>query len=213
MKNLTAVDIKYKQKKMDHHAKDLNLGKTPMKVDPFQSVKHKKSASKTLGKTKRFLDQVNIEATDLLSSQSGALKALQETNMVGDKKDADSSNESDLSDLEDLDSQEAVINLGSATAEAAEGANEEQAEEDGTELTVAASVDISNLKLPEENTKKKRKGRRKKKKGLPMPPEIVNDPSMHKYWNQRYRLFSKYDAGIQMDKGKRIFCWLSARLQ
>ena len=27
-------------------------------------------------------------------------------------------------------------------------------------------------------------------------------PILHKYWSQRYRLFSRYDQGIQMDKGE-----------
>ena len=27
-------------------------------------------------------------------------------------------------------------------------------------------------------------------------------PILRKYWSQRYRLFSRYDQGIQMDKGE-----------
>ena len=29
-----------------------------------------------------------------------------------------------------------------------------------------------------------------------------DSPALHKYWSQRYRLFSKYDQGIHMDKGE-----------
>ncbi len=37
-------------------------------------------------------------------------------------------------------------------------------------------------------------------------PPVAMEPSgqhMNKYWNQRYRLFSKFDDGISMDNGKR----------
>ena len=37
-------------------------------------------------------------------------------------------------------------------------------------------------------------------------PEISQNPDMFKYWAQRYRLFSKFDEGIKMDKGG--FCHL-----
>lgn len=38
--------------------------------------------------------------------------------------------------------------------------------------------------------------------GQPLPPEIVADPELAKYWAQRYRLFSRFDEGIQLDRGK-----------
>ena len=34
-----------------------------------------------------------------------------------------------------------------------------------------------------------------------MPTEVQEDEELRKYWAQRYRLFSKYDDGVQMDKG------------
>lgn len=48
--------------------------------------------------------------------------------------------------------------------------------------------------------KKKKKGKNKKMNGL--PPEIASDPELAKYWAQRYRLFSRFDDGIKLDKGK-----------
>ena len=38
----------------------------------------------------------------------------------------------------------------------------------------------------------------KKKK---MPSEFKADEEMKKYWGQRYRLFTKFDQGIKMDRG------------
>ena len=34
----------------------------------------------------------------------------------------------------------------------------------------------------------------------PMPEELRQWPEIEKYWFQRYRLFSKYEEGIQLDK-------------
>lgn len=51
--------------------------------------------------------------------------------------------------------------------------------------------------------RKNRKYRRKhrKRKQVPIPEEIQNDTEIRKYWAQRYRLFSKFDDGIKMDRG------------
>ena len=38
---------------------------------------------------------------------------------------------------------------------------------------------------------------------LPATPTIIEDtPSLAKYWSQRFRLFSKYSDGIQLDHGE-----------
>ncbi len=38
---------------------------------------------------------------------------------------------------------------------------------------------------------------------LPATPTILEDtPSLAKYWSQRFRLFSKYSEGIQLDHGE-----------
>lgn len=51
-----------------------------------------------------------------------------------------------------------------------------------------------------ENKKKKKK--KNKNKGVGLPPEIVAVPELAKYWAQRYRLFSRFDDGIKLDRGK-----------
>jgi hypothetical protein len=54
------------------------------------------------------------------------------------------------------------------------------------------------------STQKKQNSRKKKKRqrGLPMPVEVAEDPQLRKYWGQRYRLFSKFDEGVKLDRGK-----------
>ena len=63
-----------------------------------------------------------------------------------------------------------------------------------------------NLPLPKVKRKRK-KGNRKRKAEQPsqkIPEELATDSEMRKYWAQRYRLFSRFDEGIKMDKGKKI---------
>ncbi|NXJ81604.1 TGS1 synthase, partial [Trogon melanurus] len=51
-------------------------------------------------------------------------------------------------------------------------------------------------------TKKKEKKRRRRNKIAPgaIPAEIAADPELAKYWAQRYRLFSRFDEGIKLDR-------------
>ena len=48
---------------------------------------------------------------------------------------------------------------------------------------------------------KQKRRRRKRRKCLPMPPDVASDDELRKYWAQRYRLFSRFDEGIRMDRG------------
>ncbi|XP_068022852.1 trimethylguanosine synthase isoform X2 [Melanerpes formicivorus] len=66
----------------------------------------------------------------------------------------------------------------------------------------AETEDISQAvdeKVPAKKKEKRR--RRKKKNGLgAIPAEIAADPELAKYWAQRYRLFSRFDEGIKLDR-------------
>ncbi|XP_049638365.1 trimethylguanosine synthase [Suncus etruscus] len=48
--------------------------------------------------------------------------------------------------------------------------------------------------------KKKKKKKSKKRKASSVPPEIAAVPELAKYWAQRYRLFSRFDDGIKLDR-------------
>lgn len=62
--------------------------------------------------------------------------------------------------------------------------------------TFEESADVENMQ------QKKGKKKRRRRKQMPVPEEIENDKELRKYWAQRYRLFSKFDEGIKMDRGK-----------
>ncbi|XP_048142807.1 trimethylguanosine synthase isoform X1 [Corvus hawaiiensis] len=54
-------------------------------------------------------------------------------------------------------------------------------------------------KITVKNKEKKRR-RRNKNALRTIPPEIAADPELAKYWAQRYRLFSRFDEGIKLDR-------------
>jgi len=55
-----------------------------------------------------------------------------------------------------------------------------------------------------ETRSQKRNKRRRKQKLMRMPSYMKDDNVLKKYWAQRYRIFSKFDEGIMLDRGKCI---------
>ncbi|KAF2985145.1 hypothetical protein EK904_007459, partial [Melospiza melodia maxima] len=61
---------------------------------------------------------------------------------------------------------------------------------------ISQAVD-ENITAKKKETKRRR---RKKNAQRTIPPEIAADPELVKYWAQRYRLFSRFDEGIKLDR-------------
>ncbi|KAM6410332.1 trimethylguanosine synthase [Pluvialis apricaria] len=65
----------------------------------------------------------------------------------------------------------------------------------------AETEDVSQAVDEKITTKKAKKRRRRNKIALgAIPAEIAADPELVKYWAQRYRLFSRFDEGIKLDR-------------
>ncbi|XP_076545488.1 trimethylguanosine synthase 1 [Osmia lignaria lignaria] len=63
--------------------------------------------------------------------------------------------------------------------------------------------EIQTMKLSDEDSVKrtqKKKKRKQSKRNISLPAEIDNDKSLLKYWLKRYRLFSKFDQGVKLDR-------------
>ncbi|XP_043591838.1 trimethylguanosine synthase isoform X1 [Bombus pyrosoma] len=63
--------------------------------------------------------------------------------------------------------------------------------------------EIQSMKLSDEDSVKKtqkKKRRKPPKRNVSLPVEIDNDKTLMKYWFKRYRLFSKFDQGIKLDR-------------
>lgn len=68
---------------------------------------------------------------------------------------------------------------------------------------IEESADIDAKTLARDANRKEKKKRRKNKILLAgLPSEIANDKQLQKYWHKRFSLFSLYDSGIKLDKGK-----------
>ncbi|XP_063155393.1 trimethylguanosine synthase [Candoia aspera] len=65
-----------------------------------------------------------------------------------------------------------------------------------TEGDLLGTSEVSAMKKKKNKKTQKRKNRNLKC----LPHEIADDPELTKYWAQRYRLFSRFDEGIQLDR-------------
>ncbi|KAJ8785388.1 hypothetical protein J1605_006985 [Eschrichtius robustus] len=87
----------------------------------------------------------------------------------------------------------------------------EKTDRDSTEAAVTDEGDCpaqaaqDRLQVEAEAENKKKKNKSKNRKGIGLPPEITAVPELAKYWAQRYRLFSRFDDGIKLERaGKRV---------
>ncbi|XP_063977952.1 trimethylguanosine synthase [Diachasmimorpha longicaudata] len=83
--------------------------------------------------------------------------------------------------------------------------------EDDNKLEIGAQMemdhhdmgDVITIKVSDEDGGKKaiKKRRRKQnKRNVSLPVEVDNDRTLMKYWVKRYRLFSKFDQGVKLDR-------------
>ncbi|KAM9349751.1 trimethylguanosine synthase [Symphorus nematophorus] len=80
---------------------------------------------------------------------------------------------------------------------------EEEEEQPGRQLPCLEIPDFLLPDAPEGNSdvkKSKKKKRSKRGRRQPVPAEMAAEPELAKYWAQRYRLFSRFDEGIRLDR-------------
>ncbi|XP_053101931.1 trimethylguanosine synthase isoform X2 [Hemicordylus capensis] len=176
--------------------------------------------SKTLNKVEKFLKQVNEPVEETAHDLSFQDKVGHTSTSSGSEEQ-----ENDYGTQNNLNLQNcALLSTSSVSCEVKRNSLEKQCEE---MVMIAASVCNSQeaepgeecslgrqlvpLDIPdylqmetegEVNTAKKKKKKKKKKNRTTqsLPPEIATDPELTKYWAQRYRLFSRFDEGIQLDR-------------
>ncbi|KAM9322314.1 trimethylguanosine synthase [Pholidichthys leucotaenia] len=80
---------------------------------------------------------------------------------------------------------------------------EEEEEQPGRPLPCLQIPDFLLSDSPEEsNARDVKRPKKKKKRGKKqqIPPDMATEPELAKYWAQRYRLFSRFDDGIRLDR-------------
>ncbi|XP_004580647.2 trimethylguanosine synthase [Ochotona princeps] len=158
--------------------------------------------SKTLSKVEKFLKWINEPVDDEASQESCSHNNTQDTCTSTDSEEQDMSVKT-VGDL--LGASKAEPEKGPPASAAAE-LEPEKSEGDSLVAAVADKQDCvtqdntDSLQVETEAEIKKKKKKHKNKKPNGLPPEIAAVPELSKYWAQRYRLFSRFDDGIKLDR-------------
>ncbi|RVE61031.1 hypothetical protein OJAV_G00166750 [Oryzias javanicus] len=131
-------------------------------------------------------------------SRSTEMKRARREKKEADEEDCSSSDESTLKH------EQPGFTVGFSTTAA------ERDEEDEEEEAVPPGRQLLNLQIPDflqsdapkdpKEKGKKPKRRSKRRKRQQIPAEVEADSELAKYWAQRYRLFSRFDEGIRLDR-------------
>ncbi|NXD95278.1 TGS1 synthase, partial [Chaetorhynchus papuensis] len=157
--------------------------------------------SKTLKKVEMFLKQVSKpeeEDTSQTATPEGKAEALSVSSSDSEGQEGVAATQSATLDAE-------IQELPSSSAACTEpgGSSLEGEVQDtaasGPDEQGAGRPEHSDEKITVKNKEKKRR-RRNKNALRTIPPEIAADPELLKYWAQRYRLFSRFDEGIKLDR-------------
>ncbi|KAL2308380.1 hypothetical protein Nmel_001415 [Mimus melanotis] len=176
--------------------------------------------SKTLKKVEMFLKQVSKpeeEDTSQPATPKGKAEAVSVSSSESEGQEGIAATQNATLDAE-IREPPAYTEPGGIEGEAQDtatsGSNEQGAgrPEHGSGRQLVP-LDIPDYLLPETEDisqavdekitakKKEMKRRRRNKNALrTIPPEIAADPELIKYWAQRYRLFSRFDEGIKLDR-------------
>ncbi|XP_060084227.1 trimethylguanosine synthase-like [Ylistrum balloti] len=176
---ITEGQLSFKSK---HRKTYLNLGKKPVHIR-FDGDGHqlKVCKSKKLNKVKAFLNK---------SSPSDISTGPQATNSVinEDTKFQFAVDFAAANGIEDIDWSDMSVSSDDDSV---------QSKKNFPDLETFS--DDTNLQCDAKSAPQKNKRRKKKKQGK-IPEEISNDPELRKYWAQRYRLFTRFDDGIKLDR-------------
>ncbi|XP_074058530.1 trimethylguanosine synthase [Macrotis lagotis] len=208
--NFSHRKIKYLDKDVKHKTQFLDMRrqintKNKHIFFPEDSERPFSRKSKTLSKVEKFLKWVNEPMEEIQDPQD-------------DAQDTCSSSDSDEPErsVKNCDGHFEISNLEPAKCDVFSSTNEFEIEKnkEDNKITVTeehkcvperqlVTLDIPDylqLETDVETKKKKKKNKKKNKTLNPLPPEIAAVPELAKYWAQRYRLFSRFDDGIKLDK-------------
>ncbi|GAB1288280.1 Trimethylguanosine synthase [Apodemus speciosus] len=181
-------NVKYKSKYLDMR-KQMTVKNTHIRF-PEEPGKPFVRKSKVRSKVEKFLKWVNERVDEETSQESLPQNKVQDTCTSSDSEEQDMP-------LEKADG--LVETRGPEPAQC-------QALSSPSELTAEKSEETLPVRK-QKSIKKKKKKKKKNKKINGLPPEIASVPELAKYWAQRYRLFSRFDDGIKLDKG--LEAWFS----
>ncbi|XP_036734787.2 trimethylguanosine synthase isoform X1 [Manis pentadactyla] len=193
-------NVKYKSKFLDMR-RQINM-KNKHIFFTEESEKTFLKKSKTLSKVEKFLKWVNEPVDEKASQESVSHDNVQDTCTSTDSEEQEMSVTKDNDPLGTSTPEPEKDHVTSSTGELETGKN-------GRASTVAAITDKEDcvtqvtpdsLHIETAAEIKKKKKKTKNRKVIGLPPEIAAVPELAKYWAQRYRLFSRFDDGIKLDR-------------
>ncbi|KAF5926263.1 hypothetical protein HPG69_011393 [Diceros bicornis minor] len=194
-------NVKYKSKFLDMRRQINMKNKHIFFTEESEKMIFKKS--KTLSKVEKFLKWVNEPMDEEASQESISRDNVQDTCTSSDSEEQETSVKKGDDPLETSHPEPETHQAISLAGELETGKNEG----DSTVAAVPDKEDHVTQDVPdslqveaEAEIKKKKKKKNKNKKAIGLPPEIAAVPELAKYWAQRYRLFSRFDDGIKLDR-------------
>lgn len=206
--NFSRRQVRYLEKNVKYKSKYLDMRKR-MTVKNKHIVFSEESGkpfirkSKVRSKVEKFLKWVNEPVDEEISQEPLSHNKMQDTCTSSDSEEQDMSMEKTDGLMETRDPEpencQTISSASELEAEKSEGGSlvaavPENCSTEGVANSPRAEAEVEIKK----KKKKKKKNKNKKINGL--PPEIASVPELAKYWAQRYRLFSRFDDGIKLDK-------------
>ncbi|XP_008141555.2 trimethylguanosine synthase [Eptesicus fuscus] len=195
-------NVKYKSKFLDMR-RQINLkNKHIFFTEDTEKTCFKKS--KTLSKVEKFLKWVNEPMDEEASQESVSHDDVQDDCTSSDSEEQGVSVTKEDKPLEMSNPEpaegHAISSAGELETEINEGDSTVAAVTDKEDCVAQDIPDSLQVETEAEIKKKKKKKKNKNRKVISLPPEIAAVPELAKYWAQRYRLFSRFDDGIKLDK-------------
>ncbi|XP_036033397.1 trimethylguanosine synthase isoform X2 [Onychomys torridus] len=193
-------NVKYKSQYLDMRKRMTVKNKHILFTE--ESGKPLLKKSKVRSKVEKFLKWVNKPVDEETSQESLCHNKMQDTCTSSDSEEQDMPLEKadDLMETRDPepDTCQTISSASELEAEKRQGGSGTTA----PEKQGCVTEEIANYPQAETGVelKKKKKKKNKNKKINGLPPEIASVPELAKYWAQRYRLFSRFDDGIKLDK-------------
>ncbi|XP_044522191.1 trimethylguanosine synthase isoform X1 [Gracilinanus agilis] len=209
--NFSHRKVKYLEKDVKHKTQFLDMRrqintKNKHIFFPEESERPSFRKSKTLSKVEKFLKWVNepVEEITSLDHRDDA----QDTCTSSDSEEQERSVKKCDDPFEISNLEPEKCDAISSTSESEIKKNKDNKTTISEEQKCVPERQLVTLDIPDylqvetdvEAKKKKKKSKKKNKTVNPLPPEIAAIPELAKYWAQRYRLFSRFDDGIKLDK-------------
>ncbi|XP_003509459.1 trimethylguanosine synthase isoform X1 [Cricetulus griseus] len=205
--NFSHRQVRYLEKNVKYKSKYLDMRKQMTVKNKHilfteESGKPLLKKSKVRSKVEKFLKWVN-EPADETSQESLSHNKMQDSCTSSDSEEQDMPLEKADDPMETRDPEpdrgQTISSASELEAEKSEGSSLTTVpQKQGCITEEIINSPQAAMGVEMKKKKKKKKGKNKKMNGL--PPEIASDPELAKYWAQRYRLFSRFDDGIKLDK-------------